>query len=836
MKKFFVVFIVTIIAQCVSGQIICGYFPDTSSHGIRAPQNVTYGDVFTPKGQIRVLIVFVSYGMPYDLQYLDGWPTNSDFPLWATNALKKSFYTDYSEFSNNVYGDTNRHSVSNFYYQMSRGTFEVIADYYPRRVVVQVDPSDTWGKIHQKALAQISNDVNWSLYDNRTNNPSFLFDNSTSNPDGIVDFIVFCHRYSKNWPSQPSNNLSDTNANGFAGTDVDSNINIGNGYYVNRNGFTYITGNQDIIGVFVHEVGHDLYNGPHYAGGNGVAGRYFYEPGAGWGMMKLSGSYTCATAWERYILDWIPQIKASGIPADIDETFDFSVNNGIFILRDFITTGDAIRIKVPAGDNKHQYLWLENHQCKSTFDGNINGGFFCNTPIDEYKKGLIAYVESYSHAKDTSVVSLFSNGNGVRWLSRDGDFDFSFENTQIFPEALCNFSSNINPSYPLFKNESNSVGGQNVNECIRHDYNNNGYIEYDSDMNSPAVNEQMSVVQLNNNNPTASFFTGTGLQFLPGDKVGLARNPCVINIPEYDASAYRMGSYYLNGISFEVLAKLSDGRMIVRVRIDDVAIDRDVRWAAGEIVLTDITGDNRPDVNVQPGIKVNIDKSETPNRHRNPVNPYQTSSTIDDFITPTTFTCQENSYFKQENGSIVNVVNNSTLMIESGATFEIGDNAVLNIEQTGTLIVRSGATLRVKGAGHVEVKHGAYICIENGANIVLEDAVSVVNLRPGYNQGLNLNIGGGVTCNCVSLPSSISIVGNGHINNGFQNNRCIQKTTYTQNAYETGNYISAGYNICIPPYGKVKVSNGARVVFDGEGDVFLKNGIEVEMGSSLEIR
>lgn len=175
------------------------------------------------------MIVFVSYGMPYDLQYLDDWPTNSDFPLWATNALKKPFYTDCSEFSNNVYGDTNRHSVSNFYYQMSQGTFEVIADYYPRRVVVQVDPSDTWGKIHQKALAQISNDVNWSLYDNRTNNPSFLFDNSASNPDGIVDFIVFCHRYSKNWPFQPSNNLSCTNANGFTGTGVDSNFNIGNG-------------------------------------------------------------------------------------------------------------------------------------------------------------------------------------------------------------------------------------------------------------------------------------------------------------------------------------------------------------------------------------------------------------------------------------------------------------------------------------------------------------------------------------------------------------------------------------------------------------------------------
>lgn len=53
MKKFLVVFIVTTIAQCVSGQIICSYFPDTSSIGIKAPQNVTYGGVFTPKGQIR---------------------------------------------------------------------------------------------------------------------------------------------------------------------------------------------------------------------------------------------------------------------------------------------------------------------------------------------------------------------------------------------------------------------------------------------------------------------------------------------------------------------------------------------------------------------------------------------------------------------------------------------------------------------------------------------------------------------------------------------------------------------------------------------------------------
>lgn len=255
--------------------------------------HIEYGKVFTPKGDLRVLVVFVSYGETYDTVDMDGWPRDADLPNWVTNNDEKAFYTSLSEFSSDIYSDPNRYSVSNFYYQMSNGTFRIMADYYPHRVVVDVARTDDWGDINRKALQQIENDVDWSLYDSRTNWPGFQFDNSTSQPDGKADYIVFCHRFSWDWDVLPSDSFSNKDANGFNSTSI--NYTMPNGYVV-KDGFTVITGDMKIIGVFPHELGHSLYEGPHYGGGNNVVGKYFYAPSAGWGMMHLTQSYTCATA------------------------------------------------------------------------------------------------------------------------------------------------------------------------------------------------------------------------------------------------------------------------------------------------------------------------------------------------------------------------------------------------------------------------------------------------------------------------------------------------------------------------------------------------------------
>ena len=461
--------------------------------------------------------------------------------------------------------------------------------------------------------------------------------------------------------------------------------------------------------------------------------------------------------------------------------------------------------------------------------------------IDEYKDGIIAYVETYSKARGRNSFTLSGNGNGVRWLSQDGNYDFTFDPEPIYPEALCPDRGNF--SYLFHRGAPNPLGGQNVNECIRHDFNNDGHIGYNRDHNNTRhQNEHFWVAQLDSEVSTPKYFTGTGMQFQPGDKVGIARNPCVTNLQYYEPNVHypKQLPLVLNGISFEILSKNTDGSMVVKIRVDDVEIDRNTRWAAANIWLKDINGISLPDVDVLPSVIVDIDKSGTPNMHKNQLNPDQTSSTIDDFVTPTTFQCQNRSFFKQEQGSTVNVKNQSRLVLEAGSVYEINDGAVLNIMSTGSLHVKRGATLRVKGAGHVEVQNGAYVCIEDGANIELVDELSAVNLRQGYQTGLNptatpMEENG----NCTTRPLTefaLAAQSQGAIHSFYMDNY-IQNRNYTGNAYESGNKILAGHHITqqIAP-GDVILEEGSHVILDADDEVRLEPGVEVQLGATLEVR
>ncbi len=620
------------------------------------------------------------------------------------------------------------------------------------------------------------------------------------------------------------------NANGFSVTDIDPNVSVGTGMYVSNSGFTMITGYCDPMVLFPHEIGHELYNAPHYNGGNGAIGDYFYMPTAGWGMMNFDHGYTSALGWERYVLDWSPQIKASGVPSDIDDLSDLTPTNGIYTLRDFITTSDAIRIRVPAGE-KYQYLWLENHQGISTFDGSIHRNDFCGEPIEEYKKGLVAYVEEYSHVKDTDYIDLTFRDNAIRWLSHNGNEDITYEGTPIYPFCICNsLTEQRNKTYPMQVGESNPISGQNLNEFICNDYDESGQIDYF---------DYFWAVKVGNEEPTAKWINGAGMQFHEGDKVGIATNPTVKNMPEYNKNTCKMGDYYLNGISFEVLSENADGSITVKIRLDDVAVDRDVRWTAASIALTDITGDSLPDVDVMPNITLAIDRSGTPNRHMNPANPHPAGSSVTNFVTPTLFTCRNGSYFKQEPYSRVDVKVSSSLVIDSGAVYEVGDHAVLNVTGKSTLHVKRGATLRVCGAGHVEIGDRAYICIEDGANIHLVDTLSAVNLMPNTTCGVYAG-GSAPAGNCTNTDLTqfpLQAGSKGAIHRHNNNTVYIQRITYTGEAYVYGSQIYAGNNVMpLRKPGNVVVKNGAHVIWDATNGVHLEPGVRVDAGGALEVR
>lgn len=833
---------IIILALCIvalsqrgfSQSFVCGGFHDNDScYGCDDPflkSNDTnpnyfpYGGVFTPKGDIRVLIVFASFGGIFDTMSLgNNWPANSDFPNWAINPNYKAFYNDTTEFwTNNIYGDTNRFSVSNYYYQMSKGKFRLMADYYPQKIVVPDSLQfNSWSEINAYVLSQIPVTFNWSKYDNRKNNPNYKYDNSLSAPDSVIDYIMFCYRFSRGWAIKPYifDDMNTGTSTAVSGTGI--NTVTSNPIFRVKEGLTAYVGATKPISVFVHELGHTLYNAPHYNGGNGVAGNYFYQPSTGWGMMTPK-IFTCPLSWERWLLGW-SEITASGINSDISSPTDLAIQD-TFILRDYITTGDAIRIKLHDNSGNEEYLWIENHQGKSVFDADSYSGEFCHSQISN-KKGIGMYVESTDSKKRC---------NRIRYIHADGNYNFGFNKTPIHPYAgYCE-----TPTYNMHKNSPNPIGGQNVGEYIRHDYDNDGKIVYGWNNCDAIYNENTPVIVMAGDS-TADYMFGKGLLFDVGAKINRSTNPTIINVPQYNLSEKKVEAFYLNGVSVEVLRKYSNGDISVKIRLDDVDISKSTTYSAANIVLSNITNDSNPDLRIMPNATLTICKSKTPNREIVPRTVTYATNYLDTFVSPTVFTCDSFSFFKQEPNSTVEVKDNSTLILSAFSTYEIGDGATLVIDSAASILLKAGSVLRIKGSGRLVVKDGAYICAgifqNSRAKIKLQDTLSSLCLKSGYNIGINPHSEVVNNNRCSLNPRAFYIEGNGGVRT-YSDTIYIQDSIFHSKAYFSGKVIKAGNHITTSkPFGDVIIRNGSYVIFDAEKDVLLENGFEVEQNGKLEI-
>jgi len=797
----------------------------------------------TPHGDLRALIVFVGFGPTYDNSHTDyaGWPSSPDaLPDYATN--KQTFYNDYSDFTTYANVSSNR-NISKLYYIMSNQKFRFIATSYPKRINIDATGSSSWNELDSMAIQQmklVDPNFDWSLYDNRYNKPMFGIDNSINpTPDYKPDYIIFVYRYLSSWalpsPTIPASDggYSSDYSIGLKG------ITYGN-YTFDNCGFVG-AGTSDLFSLFIHESGHSLYDSPHYGNNNNVVGNYFYGEQSGWGLMCLSTTapYNCALGWERWWLDWI-SLQSNGVNSDVTDATKLPTN-GIFTIRDFITTGDVIRIKIP---NTTQYLWLENHKLISEFDPRDWQTDGCGNPFPPSPKGIIAYIESISDNKSSPYI--FYQANAIRYLHAIGNFDYTF---QLNPTQPCQLWNNY--AYNYSENAGNPISGQNRGDLIRGDFYREYYdnttgsyiIDRSTTDNSISINNEVNVcggtngisnegswVIERNGNITLDVM-GQNIAFTAGQKMGLARNPCITNRPQYDG-VQTMGEYNLNGISVIILSYQSNGDAQVQVSFNDVNIDQDTRWAGSSINLPNITGDANPDVNVLSNVTVLIDKSGTPNRHTK-------NSYTGDFTNPTVFTCMSGSYYKMQPLSNTFVQNSSALILQSGSTFEINDGAILLIKAGSTLEIQSGANLVVKGSGCVVIENGGYLCVETGAAINLQEAQSAINLHSGYILGINHNVISGSGNNCVVSISAISKIGSGSINI-YNIDKYIQNQTISTNQYIPGHNVSAGSNVTSanpPGPGPATITSGAKnVVFDAEGNILLDKGFEVQAGAGFEAK
>ncbi|HBX50147.1 MAG TPA: hypothetical protein DEH02_03655, partial [Bacteroidales bacterium] len=699
---------------------------------------VPNGLQFTPKDNFKGLIIFVNFQGSYSNApnsiTVNGWNhDNVDLSKNYISTVQSDgtaldyFYSNNSQFAQYA-NNPNVKNISKFYHEMSMQQFYFTSEVYKRNnqvFSVSIDPTDanSWYNLNYKVMQKILSDdssFNWAPYDNRKNNPYYDFDNTdtiTNPPDSIPDYIVFIYKYNAAIGNHLySNGLTPTNMNtwsgsggGLASASLSSPINF-NGYSFDGCGYTHCLGEASLVGLFIHEVAHNIYGSPHYSGANTVSGAYFF-PENGWSMMNLGfGAFSSALGWERWYLDWI-DIKSNNqtIFSNIFTSTDLTAN-GEYILSDFITTGDVVRIKIPNGTGRNQYLWLENHQGVSIFDSRfaINNGD--DEPFSPSPRGLVAYIDAINDDKSNTYI-FDAGAGGIKYLDSQGKYDYSWDSIYSSPNHLWG-----NRIYNYHIDNNNPISGQMPCNAIMSNYNYDTVITKVFYTNSTPVDDEAYWLIKRDGTYTDDMLQ-SNINFPVGSRLGISSSPMLVNYPNYSSTTFQ-GTYFINGISVEVLEQYSDGRIKIKVRFNDIDVTQNLRWC-GKIELNDITENTNPDIIITTNKTLTIDKSGTPNRH---------TLYNDQFINPTIFSCLNNSYFKMNNTSFVNVDNGSTLSLKSGSKYEVNSGAILRIRSGSTLVIEQGSQLLINDGGQVIIEgtgkldyQGGTITL-NGSNAKLEIA------------------------------------------------------------------------------------------------------------------
>ena len=433
-------------------------------------------------------------------------------------------------------------------------------------------------------MAALKNDpdtrnFNFSDVDQRGARPNFGRDNSTTPPDHGVDYTVIIWR-NPGTPyntSIPPGGIAYTGS-GWASVPSMSGIPSANGQLYSIDGTVGFTQAFGMSGldqeVFIHEFAHTLYNSPHYLAANRTIYDKFYMTD-GPGMMGKLQTFFMANAWERWYNGWVELITGTThANSDVQGAASLTATNGEFTLRDYVTTGDVMRIKLP---NSAQYLWLENHQRLSAFDDRhgypVGSQSPTPNPLRVAPTGIIAMVEGVA-ASRTDILNAWDIGcNGLKVVSAQGNFDYT---PSAYPSKFNNYFLNYD-LYDFTNRIANPFGGESQITRRRIDLNNNNHIKNDfTTGNYGIVSEATASFILNGQGEDGIF--GPDAAFNDIDqKMGNSYNPAIFEHQSYDSVATKLSAIKLGGLSVKLLSKNAAGDITIKVRYDDVNIEQNTR-------------------------------------------------------------------------------------------------------------------------------------------------------------------------------------------------------------------------------------------------------------------
>jgi len=333
------------------------------------------GQFLTAKGTLRILIIFAEFDNRSEPGGPDYWP-DGGFPSFINS------YIDETETQNSAH----KINVTNYFDQVSGNNYKVIGDV----VTVHVPSSHYLNRssASQWILNHLDSSIDFSKYDNWTKTADYTHSNS---PDGVVDMIGIIYRgfsvssaYSGEASLGFDSILVDNDSTEIKGrfTLLENQTTKGSGVTVQA----HSNSEYDMISL-THEISHWLLGWHPYYGNGPIVNRF---------PSLLQGSFfyvSSSNAYESERLGWItPQL----VDASSGDLIDFELD-------DFLTTGDAIKIKVPNGGNE-EFYFLENRQNISIYD---------NATQNSIDKGLFIHHlrGHYSNEEDFRMIPSFGKWN-----------------------------------------------------------------------------------------------------------------------------------------------------------------------------------------------------------------------------------------------------------------------------------------------------------------------------------------------------------------------------------------------------------------------------------------
>jgi hypothetical protein len=696
------------------------------------------------QGDIRMLVAFAEVNfLPCGGGSTQGAFAHANWPEGQL-PLDKDQYLDVT-----IQGTPSAY-LTDYYYQMSFGRYRVTGDYFagivtldcrnPHNdlaVIQALNARPPWITAHGLSVTKFDE---WTL--TSPGQPKL------NQPDGLIDVFMIVWR---NYDPYAAVECAGCFSGYMPTTSMPGRIGPMTGFDRLASFEAWGSGRPG-WGVFIHEYMHALFGGNNWHIGDGADVGSFHSTQSPWGMTAHSPAPSnVANGWDRDHLGWSPADKRHTISAlnrwRREEPSDISIAShpagALFLLRDFVETGDAVRIKLPhlAWEEfapKNQYLWLENHQIRSRFDSN----FPLHPCQPGWTPGMYAYVQvgkdtgatDINHDGVVDATDLFPDsvfdwypnalGSWLLPLSADGRRDWLYrldKATPGDPYMPCQWDNAAMPveiamSLPNpFTGYSDLFFSADVDAMLAGPGSaggtlipfGNGLLHSGEPRHVLAEVVNEAVVRQLGRPDRQAFSARNGYT-----KLSLATNPAPVPVYTLRSGAGYATPYlgaieewenrtiWLNGLSVEILEENADGRgaMLVRVRWDETLVDHDVRWT-GQIVLQNDADDpwhRQSKIVVDASKHVYLDRGLSPTREAAAPNaefvfPFGRASVYPSglrqeygrlFTAPTVFT--------MKNGTKIHLRRNARLWVQNGSTFQVEVGAQVQLEPGAKILAGAG--------------------------------------------------------------------------------------------------------------------------------------------------